>query len=68
MVMRLNSQRLPLHRSAKAESAVEAYLAPRGLAALVRCRKGWCRVRADGVTGWAPETELWGTDERPQCR
>jgi len=68
MVMRLRSQRLALHRSPKAESAIEAYLAPRAMASLVRCKKGWCRLRVDGVAGWAPAKDLWGTDERPQCR
>jgi SH3-like domain-containing protein len=68
MVLRMGPTRLALHRSAKAESSIEAYLAPRSVAALIRCRKGWCRVKADGISGWAPETQLWGTDERPQCR
>ena len=41
----------------------------RALAALVRCdSKGWCKLRVDGVSGWAPASELWGTDDRPQCR
>ena len=44
-----------------------AYLNPRALATLDRCEKGWCRVKADGVSGWTREGELWGTREAQQC-
>ena len=67
MVMRVQDKPLPLHRSPKAASEIVAYLNSRSLAALVRCEKGWCRLRADRVSGWAPSTAVWGTDERPQC-
>lgn len=68
MVMRAASTPLPLHRSNKPDSRVVAFLAPNTLAALVRCTGGWCRIRADGVTAWAASGQVWGTDERPQCR
>lgn len=68
MVMRTSSQPLALHRAAKADSDTVAILRPRALASLVRCKKGWCRLKADGVSGWAPESTVWGTDERAQCR
>lgn len=45
-----------------------AYLNSRAMAALVKCEKGWCRVRAEGASGWAREGQLWGTAEAPQCR
>jgi SH3-like domain-containing protein len=38
------------------------------MAALVRCEKGWCRLKADGGSGWVRESAVWGTSERPQCR
>lgn len=68
MVMRLDPKPLALHRKPKAESETTAYLAGRALASLVRCNKGWCRVKADGASGWAPAAGLWGADERAQCR
>ncbi|WP_374575212.1 SH3 domain-containing protein [Phenylobacterium sp.] len=68
MVMRLQPQPLALRRAPKPEAEVEAYLRPRALAALIHCKKGWCRIRADGVAGWAPAAALWGTDDKPQCR
>lgn len=58
----------PLYRKPKAGAQVAAYLNPRAMGALVRCDKGWCKVRADGATGWAREGALWGTAEAPQCR
>jgi SH3-like domain-containing protein len=58
----------PLRRRPKPASRVVAYLKPKAMAALVRCEDGWCKVRADDVTAWAPEGELWGTADAPQCR
>jgi SH3-like domain-containing protein len=68
MVMNTAPKPLAIHRSAVRDSRVVAYLNARALAALVRCNQGWCRIRADGVTGWSPATQVWGVDERPQCR
>ena len=68
MVMNAAPKPLAIHRSAVRESRIVAYLNARALAALVRCNQGWCRIRADGVTGWTPASEVWGVDERPQCR
>lgn len=44
-----------------------ALLNPRALATLDRCEEGWCRVKADGASGWVREGELWGTSEAQQC-
>ena len=49
-------------------AAIVAYLNPRSMAALIKCEDGWCRVRADKVTGWAPAAELWGTSDAVQCK
>jgi len=68
MVMRTAAEALPLRRKPEPAGRVFAYLGPRSLAALDRCSAGWCRVRAGRATGWAPATEVWGADERPQCR
>jgi SH3-like domain-containing protein len=59
---------LPLHRRPKEVSRVVAYLNPRALAALVNCDDGWCRLKADDVSGWARESEVWGASEAIQCR
>jgi SH3-like domain-containing protein len=68
MVIRMQAAPLPLHRSPKAESHVIAMLNPRAMATLVRCdSQGWCKLRVDGANGWAPASEVWGTDEKPQC-
>lgn len=68
-VMRIKPAPLALRGGPRASAPVHAILNARALAALVRCdSKGWCKVRVDGVSGWAPAAELWGTDERPQCR
>ncbi|RAK59387.1 hypothetical protein DJ021_05995 [Phenylobacterium hankyongense] len=68
MVLNMSPRPVALRRRPKPTAAVGAYLNPRALAALVRCEKGWCRVRADGESGWAQEGELWGSAEAPQCR
>jgi SH3-like domain-containing protein len=28
----------------------------------------WWRVRVDGVSGWAPASELWGAVDAAQCK
>ncbi|CAN7484344.1 SH3 domain-containing protein [Phenylobacterium sp. LjRoot225] len=66
--MNMQATPLPLRRRPKDVSHVVAYLNPRALAALVRCEEGWCRVKADDVSGWMPESKLWGTSEAIQCR
>ena len=67
MVMRTASTPLPLRKHPKTSSAVRADLNSRALAALLKCEKGWCRVRVDGVSGWAPQSAVWGAQDRPQC-
>jgi SH3-like domain-containing protein len=67
-VINTSARPSPLYRRPKAGSEPVAYLDVRALASLVRCEKGWCKVKADGATGWAPQGALWGTAETPQCR
>ncbi|MET0294374.1 MAG: SH3 domain-containing protein [Phenylobacterium sp.] len=68
MVMRVRTGPAPLRRKPEAAAQPFAYLSARALASLDRCTEGWCRVKAGSATGWTPAGELWGTDERPQCR
>ncbi len=28
---------------------------------LLRCREGWCRIEADGLNGYVPQSAIWGT-------
>jgi len=66
----LNTQNRPvplLHRPKKgAEPA--AFLNVRAMASLVRCEKGWCKVKSGRASGWVREGTLWGTAEALQCR
>ena len=67
----INMQSAPaaLRRRPKDSSRVIAYLNPRSMASLVRCDDDqWCKVRADDVSGWVKEGELWGTSDAIQCR
>ena len=67
-VMNVRPEPTALAARPKDGAPAAAFLAPRSLAALVRCNKeGWCRVRADGGAGWVRQGELWGTAEAPQC-
>lgn len=68
MVMNTGKSAVTLLKRPRPGAATAGYLNSRALAALDRCDKGWCRVRVQGVAGWAPEGALWGTAEAPQCR
>jgi len=67
-VMRTKPTPLELRRGPKDKAAIEAYLKPRSFAELSGCKDGWCKVKAGGVTAWAPAGELWGVDEAAQCK
>jgi len=68
--MTMNTRPTPvaLLQKPKDGARATAYLNPRALAALDRCRKGWCRVRADHATGWVRQGGLWGAADALQCR
>ncbi len=67
-VMRLQRGPLPLRGRPDPAAPVKALMAERALADLDRCKRGWCRISLGGMSGWTPQTALWGTDDRPQCR
>jgi len=50
----------PIRADASAGSAVAAYLQPGVMAAIDRCRDGWCRLSGDGFSGWIEQDQLWG--------
>lgn len=68
MVINMAPRPAVLRKRPKMTAAPAAYLNSRAMAGLVRCDKGWCRVRVDGASGWAPVGALWGTADAPQCR
>lgn len=65
--MRVQATSLPLRAQPKADARISAYLAGRATASLDKCEKGWCRLKAGGAAGWAPESEIWGAAPAPQC-
>lgn len=67
-VMRLKPGPASILSSPKAQASVVAYLAPRALASIDRCNKGWCKVKVGSIGGWMAASDLWGTDDAPQCR
>ncbi|ADG12581.1 hypothetical protein B7G68_21290 [Caulobacter segnis] len=66
--MRVQPTNLPLLSAPKDGAKINAYLKSRSVAALDKCEDGWCRLRADGASGWAREREIWGADPAVQCR
>ena len=67
MTMNTTDRPVALLKRPKDGFQAAAYLNSRSLAALDRCDKGWCKVRADHASGWVREGVLWGTTDMPQC-
>ena len=65
--MRVQPTTLPLLGSPKEGAKVSAYLKGHSVAVLDKCDKGWCKLRADGSSGWAKEGDIWGADPAVQC-
>ena len=62
-----NGKKLELRASPEADAKVKAYLRPRAVAQLGKCKKGWCKISAGGQTGWVAENALWGKQTKPVC-
>ena len=41
---------------------------PHAVATLVKCDKGWCRLKASHVQGWVRQEDIWGGGPAPVCR
>jgi len=67
-VMRVQPGPAPIHKRPNGRSEMAGWLAPRALASLDRCDKGWCRIKVGSVKGWTPQAGVWGTAPEPQCR
>ncbi|HEX6859415.1 MAG TPA: SH3 domain-containing protein [Caulobacteraceae bacterium] len=57
-----------IHRKPKPDSRVVAYLRPQALAALDRCKDGWCKIKVERVSGWVAARSVWGATDTAQCR
>jgi len=66
--MRTQDSVLALRSHPRADAKISAYLRGASVATLDKCDKGWCRLKADGAGGWAPEGEIWGAAPETQCR
>lgn len=66
-VMNMTGGGASLRRIPESGAGITAYLAPRAIADLDRCEKGWCRVRVNTTSGWSREGDLWGTDRFAWC-
>lgn len=66
--MRVQPTPLALRAQPKADARISAYLAGRSTAGLDRCEKGWCKLKADGESGWVPQGEIWGAAPQVQCK
>jgi SH3-like domain-containing protein len=53
---------LPLRRVAAPDAQVVANLEFGVIARLGKCNPDWCRIAADGYSGWARKSALWGVD------
>jgi SH3-like domain-containing protein len=67
-VMRIVGSDLAMRRGPSAEAKVSAVLAARATAQLLGCKGGWCRITVDHATGWVRPDEVWGADDRLQCK
>ena len=63
-----NGQRLEMRLSPGDAGPVTAYLKPRAMAQLGKCKKDWCKVSAGGSSGWVPVSALWGMQTAPVCQ
>lgn len=53
---------VPLRAGPSDGTAVRALVEPGVVARLEDCDASWCRLSADGLTGWTPRGALWGID------
>ena len=68
-VIRLKPGPLALIDQPADGSKTDATLAAHAVTFLDRCNTaGWCRLKGKGGGGWARGAEVWGADERRQCR
>jgi SH3-like domain-containing protein len=67
LISRADTQ-TPIRLSANPASRTLAFLNPKALARLTRCRGGWCQVKVGAVAGWIAADQVWGLGDARQCR
>jgi SH3-like domain-containing protein len=67
-VVSLKNAPLPLLDKPASGAKTDAFLAARAVTFLDHCGRGWCKLKGKGAGGWVQAGELWGVDERRQCR
>ncbi len=67
-VLSLTREKLPMHDDPTEASPVRAILRGQALAQLDKCKKDWCRIKVNGVSGWVPQSSLWGTQDKAICQ
>ncbi len=67
-LLSLQAAPLPLRAKPDPSARVTAYLAARAAVSLDRCQGDWCKVKARGAAGWLASSQVWGVDDRRQCR
>jgi len=65
--MQLGPSPLPLLSQPRDGATVVDYLAPRAVAQLDKCQKGWCRLRVGQTDAWVQQGQVWGADDHPLC-
>jgi len=53
---------LPMRRTPREDAQVLANAETGVIARLGACQPDWCRITADGISGWAEKSALWGVD------
>jgi SH3-like domain-containing protein len=65
--MNLRVPDMPLRARAGEDARPRAFWVQRSLGSLDECTGGWCRVKVEGVSGWAPRNAVWGVQEAAVC-
>ena len=65
--MNLQVENMPLAAEPRRDARPRAFWVRRSLGALEECKGSWCRVKVEGVAGWAPRTAIWGAQEARVC-
>ncbi len=66
-VLSLPAGKLALRSGPRPDADIRAMLRPRSMAALDKCKDGWCKISADSQNGWVPQSSLWGTQSAAVC-
>jgi len=58
----VQQEMLSLRRVPTPDAEIVADFESGVIARLGKCKPDWCRIAADGYSGWAPKAALWGVD------